>query len=142
MKKHIEGVRSGDVVYADRGLYRHYGVYDNGKVIDVSFDNGSKSLRNTRNARVGKKSLRDFLNGDPGYVDNSPGCHSRKQTLKRARAEIGTGKNYDLVFNNCEHKAREWQTGRKKSGQVEDVVKASGAGLGLAIGLGLLGLFG
>jgi len=140
MKRRIEGVRSGDVVCADRGMYRHYGVYDNGRVIDVSFDNGGKSLRNTRGARVGRKPLREFLNGDPGYVDNSPGCHSRKQTLKRARAEIGTRKNYDLVFDNCEHKAREWQTGRKKSGQVEDVVKASG--LGLAIGLGLLGLFG
>jgi len=140
MKKHIDGVRSGDVVYADRGLYRHYGVYDNGKVIDLSCDNGGKSLRNTRNANVSKKSVREFLNGDPGYVDNSPGCHSRKQTLKRARAEIGRGKNFDLVFNNCEHNAREWQTGRKKSRQVEDVVKASG--VGLAIGLGLLGLFG
>jgi len=140
MKKRIAGVRSGDVVCADRGLYRHYGVYDNCKVIDLSSDKSGNSLQNMRNASVSKKSLRSFLNGDPGYVDNSPGLHSRKQTIKRARAEIGKGKgSYNPVLNNCEHKAREWQTGRKKSAQVEDVVKA--AGVGLAIGVGILGLF-
>jgi len=127
MKKPIEEARSGDVVCVDRGLYRHYGVYDNGKVIDISPCNGDDSLLNKHAAHIRKRSLRSFLNGDPGYVDNSPGIHSRKQTLKRARAEIGTGKNtYDLIFNNCEHKAREWQTGRKRSKQVEDAIEVVG----------------
>ena len=123
MKKPISDVRSGDVICVDRGLYRHYGVYDHGKVIDISPESGGDSLQNKHNAHIRKRSLRSFLNGDPGYVDNSPGVYSRKKTLKRARAEIGTGRNtYDLVFNNCEHKAREWQTGRKRSKQVEDAV--------------------
>ena len=122
--KSISEALSGDVVCVDRGLYRHYGVYDNGKVIDISPDNGDNSLANKHNAHVRKRSMRSFLNGDPGYVDNSPGLHSREKTLKRARAEVGTGKNsYDLVFNNCEHKAREWQTGHKQSNQVEDAVE-------------------
>ena len=123
--KPISQARSGDVICVNRGMYRHYGVYDgNGKVIDISPDNGDNSLRNKHNAHVRKRSLSGFLNGDPGFVDNSPGVHSRKQTLKRARAEVGTGRNsYDLLFNNCEHKAREWQTGRKHSGQVEDALE-------------------
>ena len=123
MKEPISKARSGDIVCADRGLYRHYGVYDNGKVIDISPDNGDNSLANKRNAVIRKRSLDDFLNGCSGYVDNSPGIYSREKTVRRARAEIGTGKNsYDLIFNNCEHKAREWQTGEKQSQQVEDAL--------------------
>jgi hypothetical protein len=122
MKKSISKAKSGDVVCADRGLYKHYGVFDHGKVIDISTPNDDNSLQNKHNAHIRKRSMRSFLNGDPGYVDNSPCLHSKKKTLKRARAEIGTGRNsYDLLFNNCEHKAREWQTGYKKSKQVDDV---------------------
>jgi len=46
MKK-ISKVRSGDVVCVDRGLYRHYGVYDNGNVIDISPDGRDNSLSNS-----------------------------------------------------------------------------------------------
>jgi hypothetical protein len=124
MKKPISEAKSGDVVCADRGLYRHYGVYDNGKVIDISPENNDNSLQNKHNAYIRKRSMTSFLNNDPGYVDNSPGPYSREQTLKRARAEIGTGKNsYSLIFNNCEHKAREWQTGYKQSKQVENAIE-------------------
>ena len=123
MKKPISKARSGDIVCADRGIYRHYGVYDNGKVIDISPDNNDNSLANKHNALIRERPLDDFLGGCPGYVDNSPGLHSRGKTVRRARAEIGTGRNsYDLIFNNCEHKAREWQTGQKQSNQVEDAV--------------------
>ena len=124
MKKPISQARSGDIVCADRGLYRHYGVYDGGKVIDISTPDGDNSLANKHNAHIRERPLGEFLGGCPGYVDNSPGLYSRKKTVKRARAEIGTGSNsYDLIFNNCEHKAREWQTGYKQSKQVEDAVE-------------------
>jgi hypothetical protein len=124
MKKPISQARSGDVICVDRGLYCHYGVYDHGKVIDISPDNGNNSLSNKHNAVIRKRSLKSFLNGDQGYVDNTTGIYSRKKTLRRARAEIGSGKDsYDLIFNNCEHKAREWQTGVKQSGQVEDALE-------------------
>jgi hypothetical protein len=127
MKKPIIEARSGDVICADRGIYRHYGIFDHGKVIDISPDNGDNSLQNKHNAHIRRRSLRSFLGGDPGYVDNSPGLHSRKKTLKRARAEIGTGKDtYSLAFNNCEHKAREWQTGHKQSKQVENSIEIAG----------------
>ena len=120
MKKHK--VRSGDVVCVDRGLYKHYGVYDHGDVIEMSAGPGNISLSSKHQAHVRKESLSNFLNGDPGYVDNSPGKHSRKKTLKRAKKELGSGKgSYDLVNNNCEHKAREWQTGRKYSKQVNGI---------------------
>jgi len=131
MKKPITEAKSGDIICADRGLYRHYGVYDHGMVIDISPKDGNNALQNKHTAHIRKRSIQSFLNGDPGYVDNSPGLHSRKQTLKRARAEIGTGAgSYDLVFNNCEHKAREWQTGQKQSKQVEDAVGIAGKILG------------
>jgi len=124
MKKPISQAHSGDVICVDRGLYRHYGVYDNGNVIDISTDDGDYSLANKYNAYIRERPLDDFLDGYPGYVDNSPGLHLRKRTVKRARAEIGTGENsYDLLFNNCEHKAREWQTGQKRSIQVETAIE-------------------
>jgi hypothetical protein len=125
MKKPIAKVRPGDVVYVDRGLYKHYGVYiENGCVADFSPTTGSDALGNKHNAIVHEKSVDEFLDGCPGRVDNSPGLHSRKQTLKRAKSAIGTGYgSYNLVFNNCEHKAREWQTGEWKSKQVEDAIE-------------------
>ena len=120
MKKHK--VRSGDVVCVDRGLYKHYGVYDHGKVIGMSAGPGNISLGSKREAHVRKESFGSFLNGDPGYVDNSPGGYSRKRTLKNAKKELGTGRGtYDLVNNNCEHIARGWQTGRKHSKQVNGI---------------------
>ena len=123
--KPISKANTGDVVCADRGLYRHYGVYDNGNVIDISPIDGNNALSNKQNAEIRKRPLEEFLNGNPGYVDNSPGLHSRKKTLQRARQAIGTGKNsYSLVFNNCEHIAREFQTGQKQSKQVDDAIEA------------------
>ena len=70
MKKPITKARSGDVVCADRGIYRHYGVYDNGKVIDISPDNNDNSLANKHNALIRERPLDDFLSGCPGYVGN------------------------------------------------------------------------
>lgn len=121
-KKPISEARPGDVVSVNRGLYRHYGVFEgNGKVIDISPSNDDNSLSNKHTAVVRKRSVRSFLNGDPGYVDNSPGNYSRKETLNRARADVGSGQNsYNLVYNNCEHKAREWETGTKQSKQVDN----------------------
>jgi len=119
MKKNKK-IRSGDVVCADRGLYKHYGVYDHGNVIEMSFGKGDKSLKRKNNAYVHKVSMKDFSNGDPCYVDNSSERYSHKKTLKRAKREIGSGRGtYDIVYNNCEHKAREWETGRKQSEQVK-----------------------
>ena len=124
MKKIISKACTGDVICADRRLYLHYGVYDNGKVIDFSPPDNNNALANKHNANVRIRSLSDFLNGDSGYIDNSPGFHSSKKTIKRARAEIGTGKSsYDLIYNNCEHKAREWQTGSKQSKQVDNAIE-------------------
>ena len=123
MNKSLSKARTGDVICADRGLYRHYGIYDEGKVIDISPEDNNNSLANKHNAQVRKRPLDDFLNGCSGYVDNSPGLYSRKKTVNRARQEIGTGKDsYNLIFNNCEHKAREWQTGYKQSNQVDEAI--------------------
>jgi len=143
MKKSIYEARSGDVVYVKRGLYKHYGVYDHGDVIEMSADRGKMSLFVKSNAFVRKVQLNDFLKGDPGYVDNSPGEYSRKETLKRARKEIGyTSGAYDPFNNNCEHKARKWETGYKQSEQADDFGSIlSGVAIGVlaGIGIGLLG---
>jgi hypothetical protein len=115
----------GDIVFADRGLYRHYGVYTgSNEVIDFSPRKGTDALSNKQNAVVHKKTVAEFFNGDSGGIDNSPGIHHRKKTLARAKSELEQGSGtYDLIFNNCEHKAREWQTGEGKSQQVEDAIE-------------------
>lgn len=115
----------GDIIFAHRGLYKHYGVYiGNGTVIHFAGD-ASHEI-SARDAFVQKTSLKDFLKGAAVQTDPvRKGAFSPKQTVMRAMQAIGSCKgSYHLCFNNCEHFANWCKYGKRISEQVHQYTNA------------------
>lgn len=114
----------GDVIYVDRGFYKHYGVYvGNGHVVHFAGDQENE-LDPTK-AYIQETDLADFLRGGNGFIDKSSDArYSPEEIVMRARAVVGEGKGlYNLVFRNCEHFARWCKSGIPESQQVNEVVE-------------------
>jgi len=112
--------KKGDVIYVDRGLYRHYGIYDNDKsVIHFSPDRGKEI--SPENAYIRKTTLAEFLKGGNLQIDRSvKQAFPPEKIAHRALCMVGTNlKKYNLLFFNCEHFAHWCATGELKSKQVE-----------------------
>lgn len=125
--KAAKSLQAGDVIFTDRVLYQHYGIYaGNGRVIHYAARNGDFG------ADVGVRETRlEQFAGDGKYGvvqfgDNNAGekYFSGKETVRRAKSRIGE-KSYNLIFNNCEHFALWCKTGKSKSIQVEKAVVAA-----------------
>lgn len=115
----------GDIIFAHRGLYKHYGVYiGNGTVIHFAGD-ASHEI-SAKDAFVQKTSLKDFLKGAAVQTDPvRKGAFSLKQTVMRAMQAVGSRKgSYHLCFNNCEHFANWCKYGKRISGQVDQYTNA------------------
>jgi cell wall-associated NlpC family hydrolase len=112
-------MRIGDVIYADRGKYQHYGIYaGNSRVIHHAADSDDFGF----NIAVRETSFERFANGDKVSVYDIPQNdtrYSRAETLRRAKSQIGKS-DYNILFNNCEHFAIWCKTGKRHSNQVED----------------------
>ncbi len=122
----------GDIIYAQDILYRHYGIYEgDGKVIDFSASKGRET--DAKDACIREKTLDEFAKGRNCAVDDSvPSIFSAKETVRRARSQIGKRKGeYNLVTNNCEHFARECKSGWAESKQVQKAVAATVATVGI-----------
>jgi hypothetical protein len=114
----------GDILRADRGLYRHYGIYaGNSRVIH--FVPKKSSFGN--DARVRETGIGRFAKGKPFYVCMVSGGsgYSPQETLRRAQSCIGSG-GYDIFTKNCEHFVVWCKTGRLQSGQTDKVMDALG----------------
>ncbi|MDR1459211.1 MAG: lecithin retinol acyltransferase family protein [Bacteroidales bacterium] len=115
-----EAICPGDIIYANRGQYRHFGIYvGNGRVVHYTHKGSVSGLR----TQINETSLAKFSKGDEVFVWRTDGTsgikyYSHEETVRRARSMIGT-KNYNLVFNNCEHFAFWCKTGVSRSEQVE-----------------------
>ncbi|MDR1867461.1 MAG: lecithin retinol acyltransferase family protein [Treponema sp.] len=124
----------GDIIYADRGLYKHYGIYsDDLHVIHFAAEQGEEI--NATNAYIYETTLEKFLKGNAGFVDNtSLAQYSPQEIIRRARANIGTGKgDYNLMFHNCEHFARWCKTGKAYSIQVRNAITTTAAVAGTIV---------
>jgi len=124
--------QKGDVIFVNRGLYRHFGVYNNDKsVIHFSPDEGKEI--SPANAYIRETSLSEFLNGGKLEIDNSvKPVFPPQEIVHRARTLVGTNlKKYNLLSFNCEHFAFWCATGKLKSKQVETGVTIAG-GVALA----------
>ncbi|GHV45881.1 hypothetical protein AGMMS49546_32820 [Spirochaetia bacterium] len=112
-------MRMGDVIYADRGMYQHFGIYaGNGRVIHHAANSGDFGF----NIAVRETSFERFAKGDKVSVYEIPQNnmrYSRAETLRRAKSQIGKS-DYNILFNNCEHFAMWCKTGKRHSNQVED----------------------
>jgi len=114
--------RKGDVLYVDKMLYRHYGIYEgNNFVIHYAVQDGSFKKKN---AVVHETSLEQFANGFPVKIFRfQPGQSlSPYEVVENARSRIGE-KCYNLLFNNCEHFAVWCKTGVHGSSQVDAVIE-------------------
>lgn len=113
----------GAVIYAQRALYRHYGVYAGaGRVIHFAAEQHYET--NAKNALIQETTMDDFLRGDVLCVEqNQRGAFSAAETVRRAQEQIGQQRGkYSLVFNNCEHFAHWCKYGKRRSQQVQRVV--------------------
>lgn len=135
----------GDVIVADRGLYKHYGIFiGNGRVIHYSAGIGIEL--DADKAKIIETSLVDFLDGSALFVEESdePGAFPPDRVVERARSMVGRlHGEYNIAFNNCEHFTHWCKYGTKESSQVNSVLKAvvgvAAIALGIAFGGKVLG---
>jgi len=112
--------QKGDVIYVNRGLYQHYGIYNNDdSVIHFSPDQGKEI--SAENAYIRETSLSEFLSGGDLEIDHSvKPVFPAEDIAHRALRLVGTNlKKYKLLSFNCEHFAFWCATGKLKSKQVE-----------------------
>jgi hypothetical protein len=116
------GPRPGDVIFADRGLYKHYGVYiGHNKVIHFSGPKGYETKASM--ADIIQTSTEDFLKGDLLEIqdDGDKVPLPRKEIVRRAKSRLHKCKgDYSLIFNNCEHFANWCRYNEHISKQVEN----------------------
>jgi hypothetical protein len=100
-------------VMTDTGYY-HHAIYINDKeVIHFSTDNGFSIL--SRDLEIKSTSINIFTFGETIEVKK----YDKKEILAEKSVQIAKNmignKDYDLVFNNCEHFASFCITGKRKS---------------------------
>jgi hypothetical protein len=123
----------GCVIFVNRGLYKHYGIYNNNQnVIHFSPDSGKEV--NAEDAYIRETTLAAFLKGGEVELDRSVcAAFPPEEVVRRATQFVDKGRGeYDLIFNNCEHFARWCASGEKESKQVETGV-AVAAGVAAAV---------
>ena len=127
----------GDIVVADRVIYKHYGIYaGEGRVIHFAAQRGKE--KDPKHAKIIETSLVTFLKDSPVLVEESdeqPAFPS-EQVVENARVRLGE-KGYSILTNNCEHFANECKYGVKKSRQVDAFLKVAGMVI-LVIGVQLV----
>ena len=104
------------------GLFEHHGI-DLGDGTVAHYLEGREILRSP---------LEEFCAGQKATVIMHARASKPRETLSRALSRIGE-RNYNLLFNNCEHFANWCKTGSHRSHQVEDLLHKSSLGA-IAIG--------
>lgn len=106
----------GDQIYVIRpffnleGLYEHHGIdCGDGTVIHYS--------KREDEATVKRTSMEAFTGGKRVYIRQYPAHYIAETTLRRAESRLGE-REYNLLFNNCEHFATWCKTGISDSRQI------------------------
>ena len=130
----------GDVIYTDRGLYKHYGIYIGNKTV-VHFARDEKHEISSERAFVQKTALRRFLKGGTITVETkAKASYSPKETVMRALNAVGSGRGkYNLAFNNCEHFANWCKYGKCESTQVNRAAARFACIAAIGIGAAIIG---
>ena len=108
------GLKMGDHIYADYGHCFHHGIYCGDDEV-IHYINGK---------RIGKTSLSKFTKKQKIYIKRHRKSFSQTRVVKRAKRRLGE-RNYNLIFNNCEHFANWCKKGRSRSSQVKELPKSS-----------------
>lgn len=123
----------GDHVYVNRGLYSHHGIdMGDGRIIHYV-----KACDSYLTGIVSTTSFFEFAQGDYNSVQIGPRVEPFNPDLIISRAVERLGKkDYEILFNNCEHFTNYCKTGKEESSQIE-IVGILGmpavAGIGVAI---------
>jgi hypothetical protein len=114
--------QKGDILCADRGLYRHYGIYAGNSAV-IHYAAREKDFG--PDVCVHETTLKNFIKNDKcvAVPINGKNVFSPEETLKRARSRTGEDK-YNILFNNCEHFVCWCKTGKNRSKQVSKTVGA------------------
>ena len=119
----------GDIIYTDRGLYKHYGVYvGSGQVIHFAGPKGHEI--NASMADIIKTPIPEFLKGGKLFIqpDRTKKPLLAYEIIQRAESAVGKCKGeYNLVINNCEHFANWCRYGKPVSKQVDSAITAVSA---------------
>jgi tRNA(Ile)-lysidine synthase TilS/MesJ len=108
----------GDQIYIFRefwnfeGLYEHHGI-DFGDDTVIHYRKPSEIIERT--------SIETFSRGQKIHIRHYPIRYIADTVLNRAQSRLGE-KQYNLLFNNCEHFATWCVTGVSKSQQVENFI--------------------
>ncbi len=120
----------GDHLYVLRGYgaYTHHGI-DCGDGTVIHYKEGDAIARTSmaffsRGEQVG---IQLYGVDDPSDSRSERLCQRADVVIKRAESRIGE-RDYNLVFNNCEHFAIWCKTGRHRSEQVDRAVGATVVG--------------
>ena len=116
----------GDAVVADRGLYRHYGIYIGNDQV-IHFGSEEALELNPMKASVIMTSLKAFRGNCPFWVakQNRYPAFPSDQVVDNAKARLGE-RGYSILNNNCEHFANECKYGIKESRQVKAFLMMAG----------------
>jgi hypothetical protein len=120
-------VKKGDILYADRGLYKHYGIYNNNRSV-IHFSSAKGAEINAKNAYIRETTLAEFLKGGKLHIDRTiRAAFPPEEIIQRAHSLVGELRGeYNLVFFNCEHFARWCATGELESKQVQTGLAIAG----------------
>lgn len=126
----------GDHLRVERRFYWHHGIdMGDGTVIHASGEPGRMKL----DAEVRRSPMADFLRGGVALVTNAAERLPSADITARALSALG-GRDYSLLFNNCEHFARWCESGRHASRQVDAYALASAAiGIGARVAIDAAG---
>jgi hypothetical protein len=121
----------GDHIKVKDFGYSHHGV-DCGDGTVIHFAGHASQKRNPEIRRV---TFDDFARGRRVFVVKHTYPLQPEEVIWRAESLIGT-RDYDLLFNNCEHFAAWCVTGRRVSRQVSRGFGVAAAGMASAFGTG------
>jgi hypothetical protein len=125
---------TADIIYVNRGLYKHYGIYAGDNVV-IHFAPLSGAEINAQNAVVHETTLQEFLKGGELKIDKqTKRKFSKNIVVSRARSLIGT-KGYGMILNNCEHFARWCACGIVQSKQVDNAIDIISTGIDYGLDL-------
>ena len=114
----MSNLTAGTHIKVTRFGYTHHGIYV-GKGQVIHFSGSSDGLASKATGQIEKTTLVAFKGNckKPTAVLHTNACYSDEEVVRRAYSQLGK-KDYNLIFNNCEHFATWCITGKKRSGQV------------------------
>ncbi|GAA0863597.1 lecithin retinol acyltransferase family protein [Paraclostridium tenue] len=113
----MSNAQYGDLIFVDHGLYKHFGIYINDDCV-IHYD-GKIDDKFLRHMCIRQTNMDRFLAGKNSFkIYNDKNSNiSSCDVVNRAKSRLGE-KNFNLIFNNCEHFGLWCKTGINKSNQV------------------------